>query len=96
MNYKNNFYHKFEQYKVISVESFLNRLLGAQIMGKIKHFLPQASLKGLVNITQFVLFKRMDSGRKMISRDMLRDGLTRQCGFILPADCCAYDLVIPV
>ncbi len=107
----------FDHYKVVTVESFLERLLGKDELELMRPMLSAVALGGLVNMSHFVPLSRLsdklrkvegvkeaanandlvpDTKRNVITEELLRTCMARQCGLLLPANYFALDAIIPV
>lgn len=100
---------KRDNYRVISVASFIEGFLELEACHEIFPLIPLNKLNGLVNCSHFVNLERVksddfaglrdvnhdDNFQNVIDKSLLKAGLLRQCGFVLPENYPAADFIIP-
>ena len=105
-----NFDALYSNYRLVPVRQYLLKLLGREDFEVVLKFISAKNLDSFMNCTHYVNLERMkgnfrylkfeldksqDTGQNIIDRCLLKCGLLRQCGFILPTNYYAMDKVIP-
>jgi hypothetical protein len=97
-------------YKVIYLSQFIRYSFGSDVLERTKHLLPENILTGVVNISHFVNLEKIkeddlkgipgsssliEENDVLIDKSLLKCGLLRQCGFVMPPGYFGIDFIIP-
>lgn len=96
-------------YKVITVDQFVHSAFGLKAFKAVSNLLPSNIRDGLVNISHFVNLERFWNPNlthhdinltkrdkdNVIDKSLLKCGLLRQCGFVMPPGYFGIDFIIP-
>lgn len=101
----------FDDYRLVRVGDYLSKYIGLQEFSVASQYISLKILNSYMNATHFVNLERMkndfknlkfslkknqDSGQNVIDRSILKCGLMRQCGFVLPPNYYAFDKYFPI
>lgn len=100
---------RLTNYTVRGVAAFLESFLYPDKFRKLLSMISVPILNGLVNCNHFINLERVkpedfnglininrrDSKQNIIDRSLLKCGLLRQCGFVLPEGYLAFDYIVP-
>ena len=101
---------KSQNYRVISIAAYLEGIFDRGDCSAMRPYLSNVDLKGLVNCTHFINLERLkpgdffglegtwnqgDAKYNIIDKSLLKCGLLRQCGFVMPEGYPGVDYIVP-
>ena len=101
-----------DNYRLVRVGNYLRKYLEPGDFDLVKPFISENILSSFINATHFVKLERMkpnsfaglkfalestqDTGANVIDRNILKAGLLRQCGFVMPSNYPGLDKFLPI